>query len=97
MSAQPIHHEAPPTRRTSSPGSRSRVHPTFLQQHEDAVQRAHAPVGYRGLVELLHVWSLRADAYAEPGYRDRRQEAMDAAAGSRGMSPEEPIAARRAR
>lgn len=43
----------------------------FRTEYATAVERAQDPEGYRGLVDLLRLWRLRATAYAEPGYAAR--------------------------
>jgi hypothetical protein len=50
-------------------------HPQFLDEYDDAVDRARRPEGYRALQEMLRLWRLRSLAYSSRGYSDRLADA----------------------
>ncbi|GAA2760858.1 DUF6247 family protein [Actinopolymorpha rutila] len=72
MTAQPVFDEPGP----DDPAQILRVlpeqyHAGFLAEYADAVDKARRPEGYAALAALLRLWRLRAEAYADPGFRER--------------------------
>ena len=49
----------------------------FLAEYEIAVEGARRPEQFRRLHQMLRLWQLRAVAYSEPGYGDRKDGASD--------------------
>lgn len=52
-----------------------RFHEQFRAEYAAAVEDARRPEGYRALHDLLRLWRLRAVAYSDPGYEERRAAA----------------------
>lgn len=50
---------------------------SFLEQYQEAVERARDPAGWKQLRRVLRLWRFHADAAGGPGYR----EALDVARG----------------
>lgn len=78
MSAQPLHEPDP-----DDPVEILRVlpaeyHELFQAEYYVAADRAARKIdGYRRLHDLLRLWRLRAVAYSDPGYAERRAAARD--------------------
>lgn len=49
----------------------ARYRDQFRAEYATAVERARDPGGYQQLAQMLHLWRLRATAYADPTYPDR--------------------------
>ncbi|GAA3795439.1 hypothetical protein GCM10022226_13500 [Sphaerisporangium flaviroseum] len=54
----------------------------FVHEYRSALDAAHEVWRYRQLQEVLHLWNLRAAAYAQP---DFQQRAAEAAGGEPGL------------
>lgn len=76
MTAQPIEYDDPRDPSWILAALPARMRPTFLAEYESAVDAAHDPERYRALSELLQHWSVRAQAFASPGYTAARAEAL---------------------
>jgi len=50
----------------------------FRTEYTAAVDSARRPEEYRQLQDLLHLWRLRATAYASPGYGQRLESSRRA-------------------
>jgi Family of unknown function (DUF6247) len=75
VSAFPAGHEDPldPERIMRALPERERE--TFLAQYRQAVDGAHEPSGWSALRRMLHLWTLRGVAVAQPGYYEARDRA----------------------
>lgn len=49
----------------------------FLQEYRSALDAAHEVWRYRQLRDVLHLWRLRAQAYANPDFASAAQAARD--------------------
>lgn len=78
MTAQPVFDEPGPDDpaqilRTLPP----EYHAQFRAEYTEAVEAARQPEEYAALTSLVRLWRLRAAAYSDPGFADRRAAARD--------------------
>jgi hypothetical protein len=78
MTAQPIHAAFPDDPAEILRILAPRSHAQFLDEYRAALDAAREVQRWPHLPVLLHRWSLRAGAYADPQYEAAMQEAYDA-------------------
>jgi hypothetical protein len=66
---------------------------TFLEAYRRAVDGARDPAGWKALRRILRLWSLRAVAVCQPGFREARDAARAGTGG--GMLLDDAILQRR--
>lgn len=52
-------------------------HQQFLSDYHGALDAAHEVWRYQQLKDVLHLWSLRAVAFSNPGFEDAAQAARE--------------------